>query len=145
MNTINFYNESRQEVMIFSNFSVQKNEPNFDNFVSFTVNVNYANFKGTIVTECLQADIENLFRDLQKMYNFKIQTILFIPNIEKQIGLKFNLLENGYIKVAVELLQNIFGNNIYTAKLQFEYGINQSFLPELIGEFSTVLANANFK
>ncbi|MDR2410567.1 MAG: hypothetical protein LBE13_20990, partial [Bacteroidales bacterium] len=46
----------------------------------------------------------------------------------------------GQIEVKVEVC-----NDLYTGNLQIKYVIDQSFLPELIEEISTILTNVNLK
>jgi hypothetical protein len=131
---IHFYNQDREVVMSFSEFNLQTNEPDFHNFVLFKINVNYSFIQASIKTECLDIDFDKFFIDLRRLYNMEIKTVSFVQTIEKNIMINFNLTEFGHILVRVTIKKQID-----STRLQFEYGIDQSFLPELIEEISAVI------
>ena len=134
MNRINFYNKDRELEMSFSAFKFEINEPNFPNYILFQIDVKHSFIQASIKTECLDIDFKNLLMDLQKLYNFEIKTISFVQTIEKNITINFNLIKFGQILVHVTIQKQID-----STILQFEYGIDQSFLPELISEIEEVL------
>jgi hypothetical protein len=135
---VHFYNGYRQPEMMFSEFKFQINEPDIPNFVSFQIDIKHSFIQTSINTECLEIDFKNFFIDLQKLYRMEVKTISFVQTIEKNIEINFSLNDVGHIFVRV-----IIHKQIDSIMLQFEYGIDQSFLPELIGEISTVLKSAN--
>ena len=64
----------------------------------------------------------------------RVNKISFLQSIENNIQVDFNLNEIGGILVSVRI-----DDYINSTTLQFEYGIDQSFLPELIEEIETTL------
>ena len=136
MNTIHFYDKQHQTIMSFSKFNYQINEPDFHNFILFQIDVNYSFFQASINTECLDIDLKNFLIALQKLYNLEIEKISFIQTIEKNIEMHFKLTKFGHIEILTQLR-----NHIDKSILQFEYEIDQSFLPELIEEIQTVITH----
>ena len=134
MNTIHFYNSERQLEMTFSEFRVQSNKPDFNNFVSFQVNVQHGFVRASFNTECLDIDLVKFISSLQKLYKTEVTNASFVQTIEKNIKISFNQNEFGEIIVRVTI-QNQIENTV----LEFAYGIDQSFLPELIQEIEAVI------
>lgn len=134
MNTIHFYNSERQLEMTFSDFRVQRNRPDFNDFVSFQVNVQHGIVRASFNTECLDIDLVNFNLSLQKLYKTEVTTASFFQTIEKNIKITFNQNEFGEIIVRVTI-QNQIENTI----LDFAYGTDQSFLPELIQEIEAII------
>jgi hypothetical protein len=66
------------------------------------------------------------------MYQGKQKYVIFNP-LSGKIIIKLSE-EKGQIVVKVEVC-----NDLYTSKLEFEYSINQSFIPELMKEIDTVM------
>jgi len=130
---IHFYNGYRQLEMFFSEFKIKKNE-SFSDFFSFKINVSHSFIQASINTECLDIDFVNFLIDLQKLYKMEVKTISFVQTIEKNIEMNFNLNDIGGIFVRVTIQKQID-----STILQFVYGIDQSFLPELIDEIETVI------
>jgi len=137
---IHFYNGYRQLEMFFSEFKIKKNE-SFSDFFSFKINVSHSFIQASINTECLDIDFVNFLIDLQKLYKMEVKTISFVQTIEKNIEMNFNLNDIGGIFVRVTIQKQID-----STILQFVYGIDQSFLPELIDEIETVIKEmGNYK
>lgn len=137
---IHFYNGYRQLEMFFSEFKIKKNE-SFSDFFSFKINVSHSFIQASINTECLDIDFVNFLIDLQKLYKMELKTISFVQTIEKNIEMNFNLNDIGGIFVRVTIQKQID-----STILQFVYGIDQSFLPELIDEIETVIKEmGNYK
>lgn len=134
MNAIHFYNRDSEVEMFFSEFQVQKNKPDFNDFVLFQIDVKHSFVNASINTECLDIDFINFVIDLRKLYRMEVKTISFVQTIEKNIEINFNLTELGHILVSV-----IIQKQIDSTILKFEYGIDQSFLPELIDEIETII------
>ena len=134
MSKINFYNGDRTLKMSFSDFLFQKNMPNFDNFISFRINVKNNFVQASVETESLEEDFTNFILKLRDLYEMRVKQISFVQTIEKNIVIDFKQKELEYIDVLVRI-----DHYIEEATLQFEYEIDQSFLPELIEEIETVL------
>ena len=134
MNSIHFYDRDRQLEMSFSEFQVQKNKPDFNDFVLFKIDIKHSFVNASINTECLDIDFINFVINLRKLYRMEVKTVSFVQTIEKNIEINFNLTEFGQILVRV-----IIQGQIDSTILKFEYGIDQSFLPELIDEIETIL------
>ena len=134
MSKINFYNGDRALIMSFSDFLFQKNMPNFDNFISFRINVKNSFVQASVDTESLAEDFTDFILKLRDLYEMRVKQISFVQTIEKNIVIDFKQKELEYIDVLVRI-----DHYIEEATLQFEYEIDQSFLPELIEEIETVL------
>ena len=74
----------------------------------------------------IEFDFMRLHECLYKMHNGQLKTFLFNP-IGEQFIMKFELQENGQIKVSVTL-----NNSLFTGKLEFNYITDQSFIPDLL-------------
>ena len=134
MSKINFYNGDRTLKMSFSDFLFQKNMPNFDNFISFRINVKNSFVQASVETESLEEDFTNFILKLRDLYEMRVKQISFVQTIEKNIVIDFKQKESEYIDVLVRI-----DHYIEEATLQFEYEMDQSFLPELIEEIETTL------
>ncbi len=134
MSKINFYNGDRTLKMSFSDFLFQKNMPNFDNFISFRINVKNSFVQASVETESLEEDFTNFILKLRDLYEMRVKQISFVQTIEKNIVIDFKQKESEYIDVLVRI-----DHYIEEATLQFEYEMDQSFLPELIEEIESVL------
>ncbi len=134
MSKINFYNGDRTLIMSFSDFLFQKNMPDFDNFISFRINVKNSFVQASVETESLEEDFTNFILKLHDLYEMRVNKISFLQSIENNIQVDFNLNEIGGILVSVRI-----DDYINSTTLQFKYGIDQSFLPELIEEIESVL------
>ena len=134
MSKINFYTGDRKLIMFFSDFLFQKNMPDFDNFISFRINVNNNFVQASVETESLEDDFTSFILKLRDLYEMRVKQISFVQTIEKNIMIDFKQKESEYIDVLVRI-----DHYIEEATLQFEYEIDQSFLPELIEEIETVL------
>ena len=134
MSKVNFYNGDRMLIMSFSDFLFQKNMPDFDNFISFRINVKNSFVQASIETESLEDDFTSFILKLRDLYEMRVKQISFVQTIEKNIMIDFKQKETKYIDVLVRI-----DHYIEDATLQFEYEIDQSFLPELIEEIETTL------
>ena len=130
MSKINFYNGDRTLIMSFSDFMFQK----FDNSISFQINVRNNFVQASVETESLEEDFTDFLAKLHDLYEMRVKKISFLQSIENNIQVDFNLNEMGGILVSVRI-----DDYINFTTLQFEYGIDQSFLPELIEEIETTL------
>ncbi len=130
MSKINFYNGDRTLIMSFSDFIFQK----FDNSISFQINVRNNFVQASVETESWEEDFTDFLAKLHDLYEMRVKKISFLQSIENNIQVDFNLNEIGGILVSVRI-----DDYINSTTLQFEYGIEQSFLPELIEEIETTL------
>ena len=130
MSKINFYNGDRTLIMSFSDFIFQK----FDNSISFQINVRNNFVQASVETESLKEDFTEFLAKLHDLYEMRVKKISFLQSIENNIQVDFNLNEIGGILVSVRI-----DDYINFTTLQFEYGTDQSFLPELIEEIETTL------
>lgn len=134
MNAIHFYNGDRELEMSFSDFQVQMNKPDFNDFVLFQIDIKHSFVNASINSECLDIDFTKFLIDLRKLHKMEIKNVSFVQTIEKNIEIIFNLNELGQILVRVIIQKQI--ENII---LKFAYGTDQSFLPELIDEIETMI------
>lgn len=130
MSKINFYNGDRTLIMSFSDFIFQK----FDNSISFQINVRNNFVQASVETESWEEDFTDFLAKLHDLYEMRVKKISFLQSIENNIQVDFNLNEIGGILVSVRI-----DDYINSTTLQFKYGIDQSFLPELIEEIESVL------
>lgn len=139
---IHFYDQSRKVVMELSNFSFDnEQEPR----VRFSSSISYAFYEASREIEDYKIYFEDFLKELNLLYANKIKIAQFKP-IERQLEIYFKQFEFGYIAVSIKLNYSDFDNfthNMYESILEINYEIDQSFLPELIGEISTVLNSAN--
>jgi len=134
MNAIHFYNGDKELEMSFSDFQVQKNKPDFNDFVLFQIEIKHSFVNVSINSECLDIDFTKFLIDLLKLHKMEVRTASFVQTIEKNIEITFNLNELGQILVSVIIQKQI--ENII---LKFAYGTDQSFLPELVDEIETMI------
>jgi hypothetical protein len=104
--------------------------------VTFTGIVNFDFFHIETDFEAEEYDFKNLLLSLERMHRREQKYASFNP-LSPKIRIKLSE-DMGQIENKVEIC-----NDLYTGNLQFKYEIDQSFLPELIGEISTVLKSAN--
>ena len=139
MNEIHFYNSERKLEILFSDFQVQKDAPEFHDFYSFQIDVKHCYVSASLRTECLDVDFVRFLEDLRKLYRMEVRTASFIQTIERNIELSFELIEQGKILVYVIIMGAYLKDYYDDITLKFKYGIDQSFLPELIQEIETVI------
>ena len=139
MNEIHFYNSERKLEILFSDFQVQKDAPEFHDFYSFQIDVKHCYVSASLRTECLDVDFVRFLEGLRKLYRMEVRTASFIQTIERNIELSFELIEQGKILVYVIIMGAYLKDYYDDITLKFKYGIDQSFLPELIQEIETVI------
>ena len=139
MNEIHFYNSERKLEILFSDFQVQKDAPEFHDFYSFQIDVKHCYVSASLRTECLDVDLVRFLEGLRKLYRMEVRTASFIQTIERNIELSFELIEQGKILVYVIIMGAYLKDYYDDITLKFKYGIDQSFLPELIQEIETVI------
>lgn len=126
MNTKNiiFKNNYGLDILYFENIKLL-----FDNelkLIRFQLRIEFEFFRANTLLEVEEFDFMRLNECLYKMYNGQLKTFLFNP-IGEQFIMKFELQENGQIKVSV-----ILNNSMFTGKLEFNYITDQSFIPDLL-------------
>ena len=137
MNEINFYDKERDLIMQFKDFQfLWIEEPKFVTFTGI-VNFDFFNLETKFEAE-EECDFKDFLLSLEKIYNREQKYASFNPLSPK---IRIELFEDlGQIEVKVDI-----SNDLSTGNLQFEYAIDQSFLPELIKEISAALADINNK
>ena len=142
MNAIHFYDRDRKLVMELSNFSFDNEE---EQKIRFSSSISYAFYKALRDIEDYRICFEDFLKELNLLYENKIKIAKFQP-IERQLEIYFKQLEFGNIAATIRLNYLDFDNSthyMYESMLVINYGIDQSFLPELIDEISAVLDNRN--
>ncbi len=130
MSMINFFDKERNLIVLFKDFQVTTTEAL--RIVTFMgkVDFDFIHFETNFEAEVF--DLKNLLFSLEKMYNREIKYATFNPLSGK---IRIMLSENdGQIKVKVEIY-----NEVSTCKLEFEYYIDQSFIPDLVKEIEIVI------
>lgn len=128
--------------MELSNFSFDNEEAES---IRFSSSISYAFYKAMRDINDFSFCFENFLKELNLLYENKIKIAKFQP-IERQLEVYFKQLEFGNIAATIKLNYLDFDNSthdMYESMLVINYGIDQSFLPELIDEISAVLDNLN--
>lgn len=139
---IHFYDKNRKLVMELSNFSFDNEE---EQKIRFSSSISYAFYKALRDIEDFSFCFEDFLKELNLLNENKIKIAKFRP-IERQLEIYFKQLEFGNIAATIKLNYLDFDNSthdMYESILVINYGIDQSFLPELIDEISAVLDNHN--
>lgn len=130
MDVINFYDKERHLIMQFKDIQFSRDE--ILQIVTFTGVVDFDFFHLETNFEAEEYDFKKLLLSLEKMYQREQRYITFNP-LSGKITIKLTE-EMGQVGVQVKIC-----NTLSTGELEFEYGIDQSFLPELIKEINTVM------
>ncbi len=137
---IHFYDKNRNIVMKLYDFSFnEQGEPR----IKFSSIISYSFYKASREIEDYKSCLEAFLKELNLLYENKIEIAQFVP-LERQLEIYFRKLEFGQISVSIRLNNVDFDNtthHLYESKLEINYEIDQSFLPELIDEISTVISN----
>ena len=108
--------------------------------IKFFANVSYVFYKASRHIEDYKVFFESFLNELELLYDNKTKIAQFIP-IERQIEIYFKQCDEfGHIDVSIKLNYFDIDYTMYESTLSINYKIDQSFLPELIEEISTVLA-----
>ena len=121
---ITFKNNYGLDILYFENIKLL-----FDNelkLIRFQLRIEFEFFRANTLLEVEEFDFMRLHECLYKMHNGQLKTFLF-NLIGEQFIMKFELQENGQIKVSV-----ILNNSLFTGKLEFNYITDQSFIPDLL-------------
>lgn len=111
--------------------------------IKFSSIISYSFYKASREIEDYKSFLEAFLKELNLLYANKIEIAKFVP-LERQLEIYFRKLEFGQISVSIRLNNVDFDNfthNLYESKLEINYEIDQSFLPELIDEISTVISS----
>lgn len=138
---VHFYDKNRKVIMKLSDFSFDNER---EQKIRFSSRISYAFYKASRNIEDYSAFFQLFLDELKLLYEHKIEIAQFKP-IEKQIEVCFKQLEFGHIAGSIMLNSldfDEFTHNMYESRLTINYEIDQSFLPELIGEISKVLYNS---
>ncbi|GHT79720.1 hypothetical protein AGMMS50262_23740 [Bacteroidia bacterium] len=134
MNAIHFYNKERNTVIELINLRFDKHLTNTV-FVYFKGKINFDFFCLETDFEAEVFDFEDLLVSLRLMYEGKRKSANFNP-LSPKIMIKFEFHDCGHI-----LVKSRISNDIATCCLEFEYEIDQSFLPELIREIEIAISD----
>lgn len=137
---IHFYDKNRNIVMKLFDFSFSEQE---EPRIKFSSIISYSFYKASREIEDYKSFLEAFLKELNLLYANKIEIAKFVP-LERQLEIYFRKLEFGQISVSIRLNNVDFDNfthNLYESKLEINYEIDQSFLPELIDEISTVISS----
>jgi len=132
---IHFYNKDREVVMELYDFSFDNKQ---EQGIKFFANISFAFYKVSLYIENYKVYFESFLKELELLYDNKIMIAQFIP-IERQLEFIFKKCEFGHIDVSLELNHFNMDYRMYHSMLIINYEIDQSFLPELIGEISKVV------
>lgn len=137
---IHFYDKNRNIVIKLYDFSFNEQE---EPRIKFSSIISYSFYKASRKIEDYKSCLEAFLKELNLLYENKIEIALFVP-LERQLEIYFKKLEFGQITVSIRLNNLDFDNtshHLYESKLEINYEIDQSFLPELIDEISAVVLN----
>jgi hypothetical protein len=101
--------------------------------VVFDLTINLDFFKAQTSLYAEEFNFLDMIEYLPRMYNRDLETFYFNP-IGDQFSMKFDLQENGQIKVHSKLF-----NLMFTGKLEIEFIIEQSYIPELINQIEKAI------
>ncbi len=121
------------EILKFEHFKLTYD----DDFkrVVFKLSIDFEFFKAETILDAEEFDFFNMKENLEKIYKKEWNSFIFIP-IDEQIKIQFDLLENEKIKIRVKLC-----NKMFTCKLEFEFFINLTSVPDLINEIECIFEN----
>ncbi len=131
MHTIHFYNKERATVLQFTDFQVSYADETIKT-IKFTGNVNYEGFQFEGVLEAEAYDFKNLADTLEALHQSKQDNASFNP-LQSPVVLQFANKEH-HIQVKGEIY-----SNLYTTHLEFNYTIDQSFIPELVADIREII------
>ena len=139
---IRFYNKNREVVLELYNFSfINEREPE----VRFSASISYAFYKASRQIEDYKIYFEDFLKKLNLLNIYKVESAQFSP-INNELEIFFCRMDLGQISVSINLNYLDFDeytHNTYKSTLSINYEIDQSFLPELIGEISTILMSSD--
>ena len=130
---VEFIDSNRKLVFVIDEMCINSNEY-FD--LSFMIKINHSFFMAQKTIFCEKERFVNFKNDLMNLYVGKNRE-LFFSDYERNIDINMKKDEVGHIVANVTLrdFQDMLESHVF-----FEYTIDQSFLPELIEEIETTLA-----
>jgi hypothetical protein len=135
---IHFYNKNRRVVLELYDFSfINAQEP----IMRFSANISYDIYRASREIEDFKVYLESFLNELILLNTNKVEFAQFLP-IDNQLEIYFRRMDLSYISVSIKLNHinfDEFTHNMYKSTLSINYEIDQSFLPELIEEISTVV------
>jgi hypothetical protein len=133
---VHFYNKNREVVMKLYDFSFDNK---YEQVVNFSVDISYVFYKASQNIEDYKVYFESFLQELKMLCDNERTVAQFIP-IERQIEIYLKQSDEfGHIEVSIKLNHFDIDYMIYESTLIINYGIDQSFLPELIEEISAVI------
>lgn len=134
-----FKNNDGIQILKFDNFDFTDDK--IWAFIFFQLHIDFDFFHVTTNVQAEPFDFSNMKKCLEKLYERKWKSFIFNP-IEEQFWMQFELQENGHIKVKAWLKSRL-SNPIFTGKFEFEFLIDNSFVPDLIKEIENVMDQNN--
>ncbi len=103
--------------------------------VLFKLFVDFDVFNVELTTEAELSDFLSLKEGLLNIYSNKMKTYIFNP-IGDLLFMKFDLEETGNINIEV-----VINNITFSGRLNFQFSMDQSFLPEIDESLECILSN----
>lgn len=130
---VEFIDSNRKRVFVIDEMHINSKEY-FD--LSFMIKINYSFFWAEKTISCEKEKFVNFKNDLMNLYVGK-NGDLFFSDYERNIDINMKKDEVGHIVANVTLRDF---HDMLESHVFFEYVFDQSFLPELIEEIETTLA-----
>ena len=103
------------------------------------VEFNVGAFAGRIGIDAMSYDFANLRKGLTAIYEGRISHYGFVT-MEDELSMDFEMDELGGIAVKVSIAKYRYNIDAHFARLEFEYTMDQSFIPEQIREIDEITA-----
>ena len=129
---ISFKNQQGTDIIKFDNIKLM-----FDDVlkrVVFDLYIDFEFFKAQTSLDAEEFDFMNMKKCLQKIYNKEWKSFVAFKPLEERFIMQLDLQEDGQIKVHSKLFSPMF-----TGKLEFDFILDQTIIPELIREIDEAL------
>ena len=129
---ISFKNNQGTDIIKFDNIKLM-----FDNDlkrVVFDLYIDFEFFKAQTSLDAEEFDFLNMKKCLQKIYNKEWKSFVAFNPLEERFIMQIDLQGDGQIKVHSKLI-----NPMYTGKLEFDFIMDPTTIPELIREIEAAL------
>jgi len=121
--------------LIIRNFDYHNEDAYYN--TSFDIEVSSGNFKGLASCEYHFKDFKDFVTDLQKMYNFELQTVT-LHEICYGSRIQFQADKTGHIEISGE----IYGDAM-EHRLKFIFNADQYVLKQFLSELQNMMAQHN--
>ena len=102
--------------------------------VVFDLYIDFEFFKAQTSLDAEEFDFLNMKKCLQKIYNKEWKSFVAFNPLEERFIMQFDLQGDGQIKVHSKLI-----NPMFTGKLEFDFIMDHTTIPELIREIEAAL------